>query len=93
MYADDLVVWMMEILINANLTCPVFNVGSDEAVTLPELADKIGNHFGVKVRFAEITVKEIDRYVPSIQKARDLLGLKLSVNLDQAIELSVSSDV
>lgn len=93
MYADDLVVWMIEILLNANLTCPVFNVGSDEAVTLPELADKIGNHFGVEVRCVEIATKEIDRYVPSIQKARDLLGLKLSVNLNQAIQLSVSSDV
>jgi nucleoside-diphosphate-sugar epimerase len=93
MYADDLVEWMMEILSNANPMCPVFNVGSDQAVTLPELAHKVGNYFGVEVKAAEITTKEIDRYVPSIQKARNLLGVKLSVDLNRAIELSVSSDV
>ena len=91
MYADDLVEWMMEILVNANSNCSIFNVGSDEAVNMGELASKVAAYFGVEVDAENIVSEKIDRYVPSIQKAFDELELNCKFDLDQAIHQTVQS--
>lgn len=89
MYADDLVVWLMEILISANTHCPIFNVGSDETLTIGGLAKKVGSYFGVDVDSEKLSSPKIDRYVPSIGKALNVLGLKCKYSLDQAIKETV----
>lgn len=88
MYADDLVVWMMEILVNANPKCPIFNVGSEDALTMGDLATKIADYFNVGVNAKNIFSETIDRYVPSTQRAFNELGLKPSFDINQAIKLS-----
>ena len=93
MYADDLVEWMMEIMVNANSQCPIFNVGSDQAVSMSELAKKIATYFGVIVDSEAIDSEKVDRYVPSVLKAHDELGLNCKFDLDQAIDLTVSKHV
>jgi nucleoside-diphosphate-sugar epimerase len=89
MYADDLVEWMMEILVNANPQCPVFNVGSYQAVSMRDLADKIAIYFGVEVDAETIVSEHVDRYVPSIQKALDELGLSCKFDLDKALDETI----
>jgi nucleoside-diphosphate-sugar epimerase len=89
MYADDLVVWLMEILISANTDCPIFNVGSDEALTIGGLAKKVGSYFGVDVDSEKLSSPKIDRYVPSIGKALNMLGLKCRYGLDNALNETV----
>ncbi len=89
MYADDLVEWMMEILVNANSKCPIFNVGSDEALTISELAKKVGSYFGVDVDSEKLSSPKIDRYIPSISKALNMLGLKCKYSLDNALNETV----
>jgi dTDP-glucose 4,6-dehydratase len=91
MYADDLVEWMMEILVNANSNCPTFNVGSNEALSIGDLAIKIAGYFGVGVKAEDIVSKKIDRYVPSIQKAFDELGLGCKFDLDQSIHQTIQA--
>ncbi len=89
MYADDLVEWMMEILVNANSNCPTFNVGSNEALSMGDLAIKIAGYFGIGVDAEDIVSKKIDRYVPSIKKAFDERGLNCKFGIDQAINQTV----
>ena len=90
MYADDLVEWMMEILVNANPKCPIFNVGSEETVSISALAEKVADCFGSKVDAKNINVEKIDRYVPSTEKAFNELSLSCKLDLNQAIQKTLS---
>ena len=89
MYADDLVVWLMTLAASASKECHIFNVGSDEEVKLHDLASAVAKYFSVPVIFPSTTSDLIDRYIPSIAKARNELGLSLSFNLHEAITQTI----
>lgn len=89
MHADDLVRWLMTIVKNSSTECPIFNVGSDHAVSIGDLADKVANYFGVSVEMARFESNVIDRYVPSIEKAKVFLGLNVEISLEEAIAKSI----
>ena len=58
--------------------CPIFNVGSDEAISIHDLAVKIAAYFQINVQLPRIDCALVDRYVPSIEKAK-----KSAVELSQ----------
>jgi nucleoside-diphosphate-sugar epimerase len=89
MYADDLVEWMMTIALHASPECPVYNVGSDQAVLMGDLARLVAKEFGVDVCIPEITDTDEDRYIPSIDKAKRELGLELRHDLLHSISYAV----
>lgn len=91
MYADDLIVWMMKILENSSTNCPIFNVGSDEAVNLFDLAEIIALATNVKASYAWRDKDRVDRYVPSIQKAKKQLGVGLQYSLVDSINLTIDN--
>ncbi len=74
MYADDMVDALIRIALEANSTCPIYNVGSGEAIEIRDLANQIGRRYGVPVQSAEISHGALcDRYVPEVTK---LLALR-----------------
>ena len=92
LYADDLVEWLFAILERGENGRP-YNVGSDCAVSIRELAEIVRNALGSK---SEIVVKgtpkvgeEPSVYVPSIERTRSELGLEVKVSLEDAIKFSV----
>ena len=92
LYADDLVEWLFAILERGETGRP-YNVGSDRAVSIRELAETVRNALGSK---SEIIVKGTPKagerpsvYVPSIECARGELGLDVKVSLENAIRFSV----
>lgn len=89
MYADDLVEWLMTMAVHANPLCPVYNVGSDQAIIMGDLAKLIANEFGVDASVPEITESSIDRFIPSIEKAKQELHLTLKYDLISAIRRTV----
>jgi dTDP-glucose 4,6-dehydratase len=89
MYADDLVRWLMVIVDNSSNSCEVYNVGSDHAVTMLELSDIFAEIFNTKVRKVLYTSSKVDRYIPSIAKAKDKLDLEVTVQLKNSIILSI----
>lgn len=91
MYSDDLVLWLMAIAENAAPSTPCFNVGSDEAVSVMELANKIATKCNVSVVHPNQVLSPIDRYIPSIEKAQKELGLRMSFTLDQAINETIKN--
>jgi len=88
MYADDLVEWMMTIAEHANSACPVYNVGSDKAIMMGDLANLLAKEFEVDALVPKLTDTDTDRYIPSIQKAMNELGLILKYDLIQSIRCS-----
>ena len=85
MHSDDLVKWLIVILKNSSENCPIYNVGSDEAVSLHALAKLIGKILKKPLKIGKIGSKKIDRYIPSIQKAKQELNLRINYNLKHSI--------
>jgi nucleoside-diphosphate-sugar epimerase len=90
MYADDLVEWLLSVLFLSSNKCPVFNIGSDEAISIHELAFKIANLFSLKtiINNDMSNLTAVDRYIPSVEKAK-MHGMQIKFDLDSAIANTV----
>ena len=89
LYADDLVEWLMACANQANSQCQVFNVGSDEAVLMGQLAQMVAHEFGQTVNIPSVHEENVDRYVPDISKIREKLGVVLKYDLPSSITATV----
>ena len=85
MNSDDLINWLIVILKNSNKNCPIFNVGSDKEINLKLLGQKIAIIFNKKLKSKNIKNTKNDYYIPSITKAKKLLKLKISINLNDSL--------
>ena len=87
MYCDDLIIWLMTILENSNKKCPIYNVGSDEKISLLSLGGMISRKTGqILVEPKDLDASSIDIYIPSIEKAKNELKLNIKFCLPEAIE-------
>jgi len=90
MYADDLVQWLMTLAENSNISCPTYNVASDQEFEIRELAQIVAKIFNVEARLTECKKEsEIDRYIPSIQKAKKELGLSNKYDIKHSIRMTI----
>lgn len=91
LYAGDLAAWLVRILV-AGTSGRAYNVGSDRAVSMRELAGivdgVIAGRRSVHVALAPQPGAHRSRYVPSIDRARDELGLEAWTSLEDAIAKS-----
>lgn len=87
LYAADLAVWMWVLTISA-APGATYNVGSQEAVSIAELARRVARVLGageVQILGKSDPGWNPGRYVPSTTRIRNDLGLSATVSLDQAI--------
>jgi nucleoside-diphosphate-sugar epimerase len=85
--ADDLIRWLIKILINSSTKCNIYNVGSDEAISIKNLAGIIAKKFnkGVSINNKKIIKDQFDFYVPSIKKAKRELNLKIKFKIKKSL--------
>jgi dTDP-glucose 4,6-dehydratase len=87
LHPADLVVWLLAILTRGT-PGRAYNVGSDDAVSIRELAGRIAalapSRLGVVVRGVPAG-NPAERYVPSVERARAELGLEVRIGLDNAL--------
>jgi nucleoside-diphosphate-sugar epimerase len=88
LYAADLVIWLLTI-VSDGVGGRAYNVGSEEAVTIVDLARRVARHVdpavAVRVAGAAKDGAAVNRYIPSTARARHELGLRQRVGLDEAI--------
>ncbi len=88
LYTADLMIWLLRILTEGK-SCYPYNVGSDEAIDLESLANMINqfsnNNLGIEIAQAK-NLNPPAMYVPSIERAKNELGLKVYTNLKDAID-------
>jgi dTDP-glucose 4,6-dehydratase len=86
-YAADLIIWLLHILCFGEVGVP-YNVGSDEAVSIKELAEHVAtfstNSTVNLAKHANLSVLP-ERYVPSIARAKKELRLGNKITLTEAI--------
>ncbi len=88
LYAADLAIWLLTILCRG-ASGRAYNVGSEEAVTMADLAHRVAR---VASRSVDVVISgrppvlpRPDRYVPSTRRAQEELGLRQTIGLDDAL--------
>ena len=93
MYAADLAIWLWTILFDGQ-PCRPYNVGSDRSINIADLAGLVGQVIdpGIKVIIAhEADLSQpLQRYVPSIERARNELKLENWITLEDSIERTIA---
>ena len=87
MDSEDMVYWLLSILLHDKND--VFNVGSDQAISIRELAYKVASNvsnLGVSIEGKLNVESKKNVYVPSISKSREILGLELKTTIDSSIK-------
>lgn len=86
LYAADAAVWLL-VLLTRGRDGQIYNVGSDHAVLLRDLARRAAELLGSPApTIPEASAGEsVSSYVPDIRRVRDELGLEPSVGLDEII--------
>lgn len=86
LHLADLMIWLWTILVSGR-PGRAYNVGSDRALTIADLAGKVADLFGVGVEIdcAAVPDQPAPRYVPSIRRAAVELGLEVRIDLDDAL--------
>jgi nucleoside-diphosphate-sugar epimerase len=88
LYAADLAVWLWTMLFRAPALVP-FNVGSAHDVSILELAQTVAMTLypQTEIRVArEVVVGAAPlRYVPSVNRAREVLGLRQIIELEECV--------
>jgi nucleoside-diphosphate-sugar epimerase len=88
LYAADLAVWLWTMLFRAPALVPI-NVGSARDVSIGELAETVARVLapGTEIKVAKQAVEGAApaRYVPSVARAEELLGLRETVGLEETI--------
>jgi dTDP-glucose 4,6-dehydratase len=87
LYLADVTSWMWRIMVRSK-PGGVYNVGSDEAVSIRDLAERTARTLAngeFEVRGAPDTGWNPGRYVPDTSLARDELGLTMTTPLNEAI--------
>ncbi|WP_350304128.1 NAD-dependent epimerase/dehydratase family protein [Photorhabdus viridis] len=89
MYATDLVKWLLVLMLNGK-SATAYNVGSDQAISIAELAQLVSDvvNPSSKIHIAKTPAPDTPpaRYIPSIQKSYQELGLSIDTTLTNAIE-------
>lgn len=96
LYAADLTIWLWTILFKGK-SCYPYNVGSEETVTVSQLAEIVAENFEiifnknikVEIQNQPSFTKTADNYVPSTKRAQTELGLKQIICLKDAINRTI----
>ena len=87
LYASDLTIWLLKMLVNSH-QLPPMNVGSDESISVGELARKISTLLGTgeyEIMYKPDKGWNPGIYVPKTEIAYKELGVERTVSLDEAI--------
>jgi dTDP-glucose 4,6-dehydratase len=88
LYAADLAIWLWTILLKGK-SCYPYNVGSDEDLTIAELAKVVASTIepivDVTIVKEPIPCQPVERYVPSVKRVLTELQLKPLISLRESI--------
>lgn len=87
LYAADLVVWLLHLLVRGE-TGKAYNVGSERSVSIKELAERVATVLGTgeyRILGAADAGWNPGRYVPDTRQIREAFGVTETVTLEESI--------
>ncbi|MER2553584.1 MAG: NAD(P)-dependent oxidoreductase [Thauera sp.] len=94
LYGADLALWLLQILLHGSHG-RAYNVGADQGLSIAAVAhavrDALAPHLAIQITQTAPSSALRSRYVPSIQRARDELGLDVWTPLATAIRMTADS--
>ncbi len=91
LYAGDLAHWLWTLLLQGK-PGRVYNVGSDDEISIRELAERVrkisGTANDIKI-LSPISTSRPQRYVPDVSRAGSELGLEVKTSLEEALRLTL----
>jgi dTDP-glucose 4,6-dehydratase len=88
LYGADLAIWLWTILFKAK-PCRPYNVGSSDSVSIEETARAVAEvvHPGAEIKIAgkPVSGRPAERYVPSVNRAKEELGLEPWIGLQEGV--------
>ncbi len=94
LYAADLAIWLWTVLFQAPALMPI-NIGSAHDVSILELANTVAAVLNpeAEIRIMQLAVEGVEpsRYVPSVDRAREMLGLREVTTLEEGIRRTAAS--
>lgn len=92
MHEDDLARWLLRILNYSNTDCPIYNVGSDDSISIHKVARLLAKKYNLDAHFNNIKISKniLDKYIPNINKAKKELKLINSYSSLVAIIRTIS---
>lgn len=92
LYAADLAIWLWTVLLRGK-TDWAYNVGSDQALSIAELARTTASLFNpsppVIIHQKQVAGKLAERYIPSTRLAAEALGLEAWVPIHEALRRTI----
>ena len=92
LYAADLVIWLWTILLRGQ-SCRPYNVGGNESLSIMEVAERVSKGFRSKVQIERRGIpnlqRPVERYVPSVERAKFELELRPLVDLQRSIHKTI----
>jgi len=92
MYAADLAVWLWTLLFRG-VPGEAYNVGSEDTITIKDLAYEVAASFPnspkVVIAKSHVPGQPVERYVPSVKKAREQLKLDSGITLGEALRRTI----
>lgn len=96
LYAADMVIWLLTILVNGNSN-QTYNLGSEKAISIKELAETVSDIIykchKVNVAAEPKAGAIVQRYVPNVTKAKNELGLEEYTDLTSSIQKTIHWEV
>jgi len=97
-YVGDVVRGVMQLAESSDTPGEVFNIGTDEEVSINELARRVNRITGsaspiVHIPYEEVygtKFEDMNRRVPDLTKIRQFVGYRPSVTLDELLRLTVA---
>ena len=87
MYATDLVVWLLTILLKGEINKP-YNVGSDKSISILDIALIVNSFQAVEKEVKVIGVtnnQPRDLYIPDIKRSIETLDLQITVSIEESV--------
>jgi len=92
LYAADLAIWLLTILLRGEKG-RAYNVGNDESLSMIVVAQRVAEQFqlkaAVEIRKKPNLQKPLERYVPDVSRAKNELGLKEYIHFNDAIAFTI----
>jgi len=94
LYAADLAIWLWTIFFRGK-SCRPYNVGSNQAISIIDLAQLVSVIFNCDFEIQGVQkvtrAQNPEQYIPSVDRAKEELGLDIYVNLEDAINRTIAN--